>query len=71
MMNINLKGDPEDIMEILSNTYGCANCGIPISYKISKVRYCLNCSLKYGLFYLENKWKNLIRKYKNKVSNKK
>lgn len=49
MSPISFKGDwSEETKEIVSNTYGCANCGTPIDYKITKSKYCLDCSIKYS-----------------------
>lgn len=41
--------------ELVSNTYGCKNCGKPISYNISQREYCLECSIKYGHVIREKK----------------
>ena len=50
-------GTREEVQNIISNTYGCLNCGKPISYEVTKSKFCLECKLKYP---------EQIRKYRSK-----
>ena len=36
------------LQKLISDTYGCLNCGKALSFAILKSRFCVECNLKYS-----------------------
>lgn len=43
-----LEMNEREIQELISNSYGCLNCGKAISYEVLKSRFCLDCNIRYS-----------------------